>query len=637
MRKLLFFLCLVPLVAFAQDDYYFFTQEDVENIRTSSRSDWGKEIIAKLEQQVNERRLHPLRVPLLEGGHLHHYFCPVHNVMLEFNWDKPREHYCEMCGKHWENNNRFDWAWINRLHEENLKYLTASMYLYLATEDAAYAHYIRDMLLDYASKYPTYMEHNTNRVATTWYSGRMFGQSLDEAVWASDAARAFSVAIPVMKKEEIEKIKNGYMKVCAGMLLNRRGGGNWQVWHNSGLIALGIALQEDSIVRIALDDPQCGYHALMEKHVHNDGWWNEGSPTYHYYPLRAMLLSADAVRCRNIDLFDKKLYNMFASPAMGVYADLFFPAHNDGWYGESLIIQAKQYEIAYKRYRDPFLLNVLKRCYQHTDRNSVEALQNSIDLSNATPSGTMPSVCFEDVGFAVLRSKEKTVVLKYGPHGGGHGHPDKLSISIHDGKKEILPDMGTSAYGVPDFTQWYRKTLSHSTLTVDAADQKETTGKLLQFKPAGSGGFVEAESDGAYPGVKMSRSLSLKGNKLTDVFSATSDKEHVYDYVLILAEKPAFSEKGNPVVLEDAAVYKRISHPERRTAYKSVFCQLEGGTKIRIQSLVDPDFEIITGEAPGIPPRNPAGDQEYVAKPSYPVIIRTKDKDMKIKVEWEIK
>lgn len=87
----------------------------------------------------------------------------------------------------------------------------------------------------------------------------------------------------------------------------------------------------------------------------NDGWWGEGSPTYHYYPLRAMLLSADAVRCRNINLYDRKLYKMLVAPASGVYADLYFPAHNDGWYGESLIAQVSLYEIACQRYNnDPF-------------------------------------------------------------------------------------------------------------------------------------------------------------------------------------------------------------------------------------------------------------------------------------------
>lgn len=77
------------------------------------------------------------------------------------------------------------------------------------------------------------------------------------------------------------------------------------------------------------------------------------------------------------------------------------------------------------------------------------------------------------MGVGVLRSRNKTVVLKAGPSGGLHGHPDKLSISIHDGETEILPDLGTTAYGVPDCYAWYQKTISHNTVTVDKKIRKQ--------------------------------------------------------------------------------------------------------------------------------------------------------------------
>lgn len=200
------------------------------------------------------------------------------------------------------------------------------MYLYLATGNKVYAEYIRNMLLDYASKYITYLDHDTARKVGPW-GGKMFGQSLDESAWASDVCRAYMVAKSIMTTNEIREIEKGYLIPCSELLLKRRGTANWQVWHNSGLIALGVALQNDSIINVAINDPECGYHAQMERYVMNDGWWGEGSPTYHYYPLRAMLLSADAVRCRNINLYDRKLYKMLVAPASGVYADLYFPAH----------------------------------------------------------------------------------------------------------------------------------------------------------------------------------------------------------------------------------------------------------------------------------------------------------------------
>ena len=625
---------------FAQESgYYFFDEEDIQNIRTASGTAHGQKILSSLKEQVQERRQHSLRVPLLEGGHVHHYFCPIHNLMFTFDWDSPHRHYCSLCGSHWENVNRYDWAWINGVHGENLKYLTASMYLYLATSDTLYAGYIRDMMLDYASKYPTYFEHNVNRVAIngsrtepgTTPSGRMFAQSLDEAVWASDAARAYWVAKPMMTAAEIHKIENGYLNVCAQMLLNRHDVANRQMWRNSGLAALGVALQNDKIIQAALDD----YNYLMNRHVYDDGWWNEGSPAYHFYPLRAILLTADALRCRNINLFDKKLYNMLAAPARGVYANLTFPAHNDGWYGESLIQHAPLYEIACQRYKDVFFADFLKAAYNIEERTSPLSLLNGMDISAGTEKLSLKSICFENTGVAILRSNDKAVVLKYGPYGdGGHGHPDKLSISLFDGKEELLTDMGTSGYGAPDYHLWYRKTISHSTVTVDGKDQSPVTGQLVSFKPSNNGGYVEAKVEDVYPGVEMTRSLNLQGNHLTDITSCASNDIHTYDYVLMLTQKPQFTEKGELTIISNIADNGRITDTEVRKVKRQISCRIEGA-EINIQLLSGSEFEVITGKAPGIPPR--LGITEYAEKPVYPLLIRVKDKHLKIKTEWKIK
>lgn len=633
-NRLLLVLLFIPCLLSAQNGYYFFTESDISQIRSAAQTEWGKNIIESLKDTVEARRKYPLTVPLLEGGHIHDYFCPEHKVRFSFDWNKPAAHYCPQCGRYRAGNKRYDWAWVNVAHTHNYSYLRNCMYLYLATGEKVYIEYIRDMMLDYASKYLTYLEHDTARKVGPW-GGKMFGQSLDESAWASDACRAYMVAKPIMTPEEIKEIEKGYLIPCSQLLLKRRGTANWQVWHNSGLIALGVALQDDSIINTALNDPECGYHAQMERYVYNDGWWGEGSPTYHYYPLHAIILSADAVRCRNINLYDKKLYKMLAAPASGVYADLYFPAHNDGWYGESLIAQASLYEIAYQRYNnDPFFMNVLQQCYRYTVRTAAEALENCVEIPQTQSMPSWPSVHFENTGYAVLRSDTRTVVIKYGPHGGGHGHPDKLSISVHNGNKEIISDMGTCAYGVPAFTQWYRKTLSHSTLSVDAKDQKESTGKLLSFKARKDGGEVLAEAPDAYPGVTMNRKVTLKKNNLTDIYTALSDDEHLYDYVLILTEKPVFNQAGESIVLNSSPAYDYIKNATIRKQSSPVSCKV-GNASLVIQTPDKQEFEVITGEAPGIPPGNGSVLAKYDSPVCYPLIIRIKNKNFKIRTEWK--
>lgn len=611
--------------------YSFFSNKDVENIRNSVDKECGQLIIDSLKMSVENRLSYPMEVPVLEGGHTHDYFCPQHGIRFAFDWHKPTSHFCKLCGKEWKRL-RADWAWVGMAHYSNLNFLNACAYLYIATGNRHYAVHIKNLLLDYASKYPTYMLHNTRREQVKRQSGKMYAQSLDESVFASYAARAYTVAKAVMSPDEIKRIQNGYLRPCAELLLNQKSGGNWQVWHNSGIVSLGIALENDTYIDRGLNDSEYGYHILMERNVWGDGWWSEGSPTYHFYPLRAMLFTADAVRCRSIDLYDDRLRNMFVSPAFGTYHNLLFPAHNDGWYGESLIVHANLYEIASMRFEDEALENILKKIYRQTERNSIESLQNDKDLLEKELIYNITGINFKHAGVGVLRSGMNTIVLKYGPHGGSHGHPDKLSISIHNGKTELVSDLGTTAYGVPDYRHWYRKTLSHSTLTVDAADQQGTTGALIRFELDKNGGTIEALSDGAYPGVMMKRLLTLNENRLTDVFTAVSDSIHTYDYVLILTEQPTFSKKETDTILMDAGAYEKIENVKQIHVRRSISFTT-GGSKVEIESLTTPEFELFWGEAPGIPARNVEAAER---KKSYPIIIRTRHERLRIKTTWEL-
>lgn len=621
-----------------EGEYYFFTQEDIQNMKQSAQTDWGRRIMEHYTRSVENRLKHDMEVPTLEAGHGHFYCCPIHNVTFTFRWDKPTAHYCAACDKEWHGVNVYNWGWVNFVHANNLGFMSSCMYLYMITGDEKYAVYLRDMLLDYAGKYPDYMVHNVHRKQTEAFSGKMFGQSLDEAVWISTVARTYLAIKSFVNEKEARKIEKGLFQECANLLLRRKDGGNWQVWHNCALSALGIVLQNDSIINVALNDPKCGYYYLNNKHVNSDGWWNEGSPIYHFYPLGAMVMTAEAVRCRNINLYDERFYNMFASPVKGIYPDLFFPAHNDGWYGESLIAQANLYELAYARFKEPLFLDVLEHCYAETNRGGNYALLNPIEIKPATVPIRLESFRFEDSGFTVLRSDRATAVMKYGQHGGGHGHPDKLSISVHNGKKEILSDFGTSAYGAPDYNRWYRKTLSHNTVTVDGKDQQNVAGEFVNFVPMKNGGIIEAKADNVYPGVRMNRTVSLSGNTIKDRFTCISDEKHQYDYVLIFNERPVINAKEEKIDRWTTEPYRQIRNIVQLNVNKTFVINVEGSV-IKIES--SSPIEVFMGESSGIPPTNPgvktkAGTEKRPVQTAYPVIIRSYDKNMTINSTWKI-
>lgn len=622
----------------APDGFYFFSPDDVAHMRQSARTEWGARTVESMRRGVEERMKHDMEVPTLEGGHGHFYVCPIHNVTFTFRWDHPTAHYCAACDKEYRGVSRYNWGWVNFVHANNQGFLLNCMYLYLVTGEARYAEHIRDMLLDYSNMYPGYMVHNAFRKPSEAHSGKMFGQSLDESVWLSYAARAYVAARETMTGAERQKIERDLFREGADLLLRRRDGGNWQVWHNCGLTALAIALRDDRLIGVALDDPQCGYRTLLAKHVYPDGWWNEGSPIYHFYPLGAIVMTADAVRCRGIDLYDRQLYNMFASPVRGVYPDLTFPAHNDGWYGESLIAQAGLFEVAYARFRDPIFRDILAQCYRYTGRGGGYAMLNPERIDPAAEPLRQASYRFEDAGFALLRSPEATVAMKYGPHGGGHGHPDKLSISVHNGEQELVSDFGTSAYGAPDYTKWYRKTLAHNTVTVDGRDQRNVAGQFVSFEARSDGGTVAARADEVYPGVEMSRRLTLKGARLSDRFVCRSDEEHRYDYVLLFNERPVLSGGSLGAVTFDEEPYDRIREVERY-AFRKGFTIRTGTAEVRIDASAP--VEVFVGEASGIPPTNPgvrtaSGSEKRPVLSAYPVIVRLTGRDMTVDAQWKI-
>jgi hypothetical protein len=94
--------------------------------------------------------------------------------------------------------------------------------------------------------------------------------------------------------------------------------------------------------------------------------------------------------------------------------------------------------------------------------------------------------------------RECALLLKYGPHGGGHGHPDKLALDLHAFGQRLAPDLGTPGYGIPLNRVWYRHTLAHNTALLDATPQPPATGQLLRFSAANNALYAVADASVAW-------------------------------------------------------------------------------------------------------------------------------------------
>ena len=204
------------------------------------------------------------------------------------------------------------------------------------------------------------------------------------------------------------------------------------------------------------------------------------------------------------------------------------------------------------------------------------------------------STLFPSSGFAILRSpgcaewvagepaknKDGTcVLLNYGPHGGGHGHPDKLSIIVYGSGRHAIPDFGSAKYGSDLKRQWTSHTLSHNTIVVDQTSQwpagssdvswpcdnpdRKAMGRLAAFFSDDVLKLASASCDAVYRGVTLTRTVALVDEFVLDVFHAKSAKEHVYDYVLHVDGK--LSNSGGQAMdrLGDQCGYQHLTDAAR--------------------------------------------------------------------------
>ena len=120
-----------------------------------------------------------------------------------------------------------------------------------------------------------------------------------------------------------------------------------------------------------------------------------------------------------------------------------FPAFNDS--KEFSLRGNAVWEVGLARYGDQRFATVLAG----SDRKSLLPLILGVNELPKAATAAMPSHNYTAAGYAVLRHGEGEqatwLAMKYGPHGGGHGHPDKLSFVLYSQGQVIDEDGRDSA------------------------------------------------------------------------------------------------------------------------------------------------------------------------------------------------
>ncbi|MEI7729608.1 MAG: heparinase II/III family protein [Verrucomicrobiota bacterium] len=478
----------------------------------------------------------PIELPPRGGNWFHWYVCPTHGARLTqgkqlgpWHW----EHICPvdkevLPGDPTKPDRDFDGVAINHPHSSYATAIRNAGILFQITGDARYAKRGRDILLAYAARYLSYPLHTTRGQAKIG-GGRVGPQTLDEAMWLIPVAQGADLIWNTLAEADRRTLADKLFLPAARdvILAHKMGVHNIQCWKNSAVGITGYLLGDTALISAAIDDPVRGYRTQMAKGVQPDGVWYEGAWGYHFFTLGALWPLTEAARNCHLNLYGEPLKKMFEAPVNLAMPNLSLPAFNDS--GE-VNIRSSVFELAYARYRDPVYLVALA----DSKRRDEMALWFGVPQLPSAQHAALPSRNAQDSGYAILQrgagEQATWLCLKYGPHGGGHGHPDKNNFVLYARGKVLCPDPGTRPYGSPLHGQWDKVTLAHNTLVVDEGNQAEATGQCLAFGNDHGCDFAMTDAGPIAKGVRFIRTAVMLNQNLI-IFSdqITADKPHTFD------------------------------------------------------------------------------------------------------------
>ena len=398
-----------------------------------------------LDQRLAEYHRFLPQVPTHQAGYYHDFFCPEHAVQFIYDPREPHRHVCPVCGAVYSGepyDSAWRWSVNDMLSDAALKLAFRS---HLTGGQGEQAQADRDLssriLFTYAERYrhmePPPLDHPNHPGIVAW-------SGLDESVWLIRMCWAFALLENTLPKGSAGRLARQMFRPGAEHILRVRWPEihNATNWNNAALATLALVLEDEELLEVALGG-DLGLEPQLTQGVSQDGIWWEGSLSYHYYMLDAVVWTLRILRASGRSFDDGGiLKRMFLAPILISFPDLKLPAVNDCWYfiglqqrvGHGIPEADGFYETAYGWTRDPAFAWVLHQNYEKRPRTCFEAL---LDGAREIPPGEEPelkSLHMEDLGFVVLRGGDRRngshLIFKAGPDGGVHGHHDQLRIQL---------------------------------------------------------------------------------------------------------------------------------------------------------------------------------------------------------------
>lgn len=470
-------------------------------------------------------------VPARGGQWWNYYFCRQCNLQLRTEADD--RHVCPKCRQVYSGWPYDDAALLLR-HMKLAGAVRDAGLAFVLSENDRFFSFIRSVLLEYAAKYPKYELHD-NQGKKSSSGGIVTSQALDDAGWLIGIVSGYDAVADRLSPVERTLIEERVLRPEAEMLrravVGSRHVGNHECWHAAAVGLVGFALNDAELVAQA-EAASAGLDCQLKNGVLADGVWFELAWGYHFYTLNALMPFYRAKRNRG-GAVPEAIRRMLRAPIAQVMSGWRLPANGDtgnvafapGAYGDL-------YAEAARWWPDDAVLAAWAAAAPKGAKG--RALWGSEADAAAMP--RLASTCSDGSGLAALRlgrlpngSPRTSLAFDFGPHGGWHGHLDKLSYELwHEGRC-LSDDPGCGNYAQPLHFAWMRQALSHNTVSVDGRGQRPCEGKLLAFREEAGCAMVAASAPIA-EGVVVTRALALMEDLVLDLVWTEASAEHVYDW-----------------------------------------------------------------------------------------------------------
>ena len=560
-------------------------------------------------------------------------------------------------------------------HKQNYREMRYAGLLYSITGEERYAAFVRDMLEEYAVLYPTLGPHP---LARNQKPGKIFHQTLNEEVWLVHTSIAYDCIYEWLSEEERARFETHIFRPMAEWF-SVRNKEEFNRIHNHGtwaVAAVGMiayVMGDRTLVEKALHgtelDGEGGFLAQLDLLFSPDGYYMEG-PYYIRYALMPFFYFAEAVHRMQpevgiYDYRDRILRKAHYSAVQTAFPNGIFPPINDA--SRTMDVAAPEVILAnaltYGQYgADESLLGIARIQDRVILNGSGLEVARDYAALDAPPDMNWPSIEFTDGydgeqgGLGILRmgggQDESMLLMKYGVHGGGHGHFDKLHFIFFDQGREVINDYGFGRWinvepkfggrYLPENNSYAMQTVAHNTVVVDGLTQnlgdedaaEETSGQRHFFDSEGAQVKVmSARADTHYEGVGMQRTMLLvKQDKLPypvviDLFRLESDEMHQYDYPFHYSGQPVTSSldfqthTGALQPLGEDSGYQHIWETARAATDETIrFTWLDGHRYYSIISAGTPDTEVLSG-------RTGANDPNFNLRAEPVLIVRQHGQD----------